>query len=134
MPRDDRSSRTAYLHGEEYVPIPIVLLRTRTGIRADRALRVYGVLARYANHEGEAWPRRARIAAETELSEKAVSAMLTHLESEGWIERRRAGKGKMRVGNVYRIITPAERDARRANELRSDVRVNGTSGRVLTSG
>lgn len=72
---------------------------------SDKAIRVYGVIGRYANSEGIAWPSQATIAERLSTSVDTVQRCMKELirigalEAGPWVK---PGKGK--VGNVYKLI------------------------------
>jgi hypothetical protein len=88
--------------------IPTALLDTPHDLLPDGAIRLYGILARYANSEtGVAWPSRRTLAERIGRSVDFVDRMLEALEAIGAItvERDTARRNGTET-NRYRLITP----------------------------
>lgn len=71
----------------------------------ERLVLLY--LYRVAGPDGAAWPGRARIAADCEMSVSQVIRALRGLESKGWIEvTYRVDAHGGQTSNVYRLLHP----------------------------
>lgn len=70
---------------------------------SDRAVRLYGLLARYADQRGLAWPRRAVLAERLRTSVKSVDRAMAELETLRAVEvEARFDDGGQR-SNYYRV-------------------------------
>ncbi|MCZ7526607.1 MAG: helix-turn-helix domain-containing protein [Acidimicrobiia bacterium] len=88
-----------------YAQIPASLL---AGDVSDRAIRVYGLLATYADRDGICWPSRERLAQGARCSTDSIDRALRDLETAGMIERVRRGR---RLANRYRLLVTDESDS-----------------------
>lgn len=52
---------------------------------SDGAVRLYGLLARYANRERVAWPGQELLAARMKRSESTIKRLVRELQAAGWI-------------------------------------------------
>lgn len=101
-------------------------LKIRVGSPTLKSVLV--AISNYADEEGCAWPSQARLASDTELSERAVRTALAQLEERGFIQReerpRRADK--TRQSDLIRLLhqrpaNHAERGAGCQEAMRNDV-------------
>ena len=69
------------------------------------AVRLYGVLASYANQRFECWPSQDTLRADLGLSDvRGVRTLIGHLEAAGYLVRRpRFGANGIQVGCLYRL-------------------------------
>lgn len=106
--------------------------KVRTGSNVLKSVLV--AVANYADEEGVCWPSQARLARDTELSDRTVREALARLEKMGLMERTRRtnedgyrASDRIRLNPSYRKQPPLgpmdqqERDADRSN--RSEVPV-----------
>ncbi len=99
-----RRGRTA-----PYVQVPHLLLDHTSSGLSHAAVRVWLVLASYANGDGTAWPGLRTVAAKGGVSRSTVIRALDDLEAAGWIDRqRRYGEGGEARSTLYTVhYTPA---------------------------
>jgi hypothetical protein len=95
----------AVIRSEQYFAIiPEALLYDKQ-ISAN-AVRLYGILNRYANNQGKAWPSRKTLADQMALSVATVDRAKEELEGAGWltVEHRLSASGD-HTSNVYTLYT-----------------------------
>jgi len=68
---------------------------------SDKAVRLYGILARYADAQGAAWPRRSVLAERLRASVKTVDRTVAELEKAEAIEVRARIEGRVQRSNLY---------------------------------
>ena len=95
----------AVIRSEQYFAIiPEALLYDKQ--LSANAVRLYGILNRYANNQGKAWPSRKTLADQMALSVATVDRAKEELESAGWltVEHRLSTSGD-HTSNVYTLYT-----------------------------
>ncbi|MCA8916614.1 MAG: helix-turn-helix domain-containing protein [Planctomycetes bacterium] len=70
---------------------------------SDRSVRVWGLLARYANEAGQCWPSRTTLAKRLRCGTATVDRALANLISRGWISKRVRRKGGRYDSTVYTL-------------------------------
>lgn len=107
-------------------------IEQKTGSPAGKVVLM--CIANYADEAGECWPAQAKIAAETELSERAVRDWLQRLEKAGFLERehRQRTDGSRKSDLIRLKIHPAN-SAGRTPSNRQDVPSQPAGGAGLTS-
>lgn len=84
-----------------YARLPEPLLRDKS--LSDRAVRLYGLLDRYAGAKAICWPSRDTLADDLDCSPASVDRAVAQLKGAGWIHVRRRGQ---RDSNVYTVRRP----------------------------
>lgn len=67
------------------------------------AVRLYGVLARYADNDGQAWPSRETLARRLGCSRKSIDRGTRALISAGAVTAERRWVGEVPTSNLYRV-------------------------------
>lgn len=95
----------AVVKSDQYFAIiPEALLYDKT--ISSNAVRLYGILNRYANYQGKAWPSRKTLADQMALSVATVDRAKEELEAAGWlsVEHRVSAAGD-HTSNIYTLYT-----------------------------
>ena len=71
---------------------------------SDRAVRLYGLLARYADKDGESWPSRRTLSERLRCSLASVDRALDELAGAGAIDRGLRYGEKGQTSNLYRVL------------------------------
>lgn len=95
----------ATVKSEQYFAIiPEALLYDKS--LSANAVRLYGILNRYANNQGKAWPSRKTLADQMALSVATVDRAKEELEGAGWLGvEHRVGPAGDPTSNVYTLYT-----------------------------
>jgi hypothetical protein len=96
-----------------FTMIPAALLDRPTSGVSDRAVRLWGLLDRYADTERNAWPSRRTLAATLGCSPDSLDRAIRDLEQSGWlhVERRVGREGSRNEPSLYTLLdaTPPSR-------------------------
>jgi hypothetical protein len=94
---------------------------------SDRAVRVYARLARYADKNGTAFPRRRTLADQCRCSIDSIDRAVKELEAVGalTVTRRRRGPGSASDTNLYVV--------RRTPPAQQQMRIDENGGRTAAA-
>lgn len=119
---------TDRLTGTKFAIVPEWVLRNRQ--LSDGAVRCYGLLARYVNAEGAAWPGQDTLAEALGVTVRSVQRYLSELEDVGALVRVRRGG----TSNLYHLrVADRTTQMSASPELtRQDCRIEGDTDVALT--
>lgn len=94
-------------HRSESGPFTIIPEWVLDAPISDRAVRLYGVLRRYADDVGKCWPSRAALADRLTCSADSIDRALAELDDLGAIRRQPRADDRGQTSNLYWIKVSA---------------------------
>lgn len=91
---------TRRFEAEQFAIVPVNVLDADI---SDGAVRLYAVLRRYANGEGEAWPSMATLATRLRCDKATVRRRLKELTDAGFVVIEHRFENRRQRSNIYRF-------------------------------
>jgi hypothetical protein len=120
----DQSDTLGFLarEGGPFVVVPRSVARLDI---SDGALRLYVMLADYANGEGRSWPSRGRLAADMRCSTDTVDRRVKELRDVGLLTVKGRTDGDRQTSNLWTVVTCHPQAARMRREGRTGAALGG---------